>query len=74
MFTCEEVLNELSNFLDGEITRKLLDEIQEHLRGCRKCSMLMNTTRKTVTLICGHYVSELPQGISERLVQRLGVR
>jgi len=74
MITCEEVLRELSNYLDEELTPELRAQVQEHLRGCRNCTVLVNTTRKTLTLVADHFVSELPHGVSERLIERLGIR
>ena len=74
MITCEEVLRELSNYLDEELTLELRAQVQEHLRGCRNCKVLVNTTRKTLTLVADHLVTALPQGVSERLIERLGIR
>ena len=74
MITCEEVLRELSNYLDEELTSQLRAQVQEHLRMCRNCTVLVNTTRKTLTLVADNFVSELPHGVSERLIERLGIR
>ena len=74
MITCEEVLRELSNYLDEELTLELRAQILEHLRVCCNCTVLVNTTRTTLTLVADHFVSELPPGVSERLIERLGIR
>ncbi len=74
MITCEQVLRELSNYLDEEISSELRTEIQEHLRDCHNCTVLADTTRKTITLVAAKYVARLPQGVSERLIARLGIR
>lgn len=74
MITCEEVLRELSNYLDEELPSEVRAQIQQHLRSCRNCTVLVNTTRRTLTLVANHFVSELPLGVSERLIKRLGVR
>ena len=74
MITCEEIRRELSSYLDGEVAWELRNHIQQHLRLCHNCTVLMNTTRKTLTLIAGHCVSELPQGVPQRLMERLGIR
>ena len=71
MITCEDVLREISNYLDGEVTPKLLAKIEGHLRGCHGCTVLVNTTRKTLSLVAGNYFMELPPGITERLLERL---
>lgn len=73
MTTCEDVLQEISNYLDGEVLPELLAQIEEHLRACRNCTVLVNTTRKTLSLVADHYALELPAGITERLLERLGL-
>ena len=73
MITCEEVLREISNYLDEGLTSELRAQVQEHLRICRNCKVLVNTTRKTLTLVADHLVTALPQGVSERLIERLSI-
>lgn len=72
MIRCEDVLRELSNYIDVEVTEDLRRQIEEHLRACHNCTVLVDTTRKMLTLVADNYVSELPPGVSERLMARLG--
>lgn len=74
MITCEEVLRELSNFLDGEVSPALRAEIEEHLSACHNCTVLFDTTRKTLTLVSDTYFVELPVGLTERVLQRLSLQ
>jgi hypothetical protein len=67
MVTCAEVLRELSNFIDGNVDPKLRAEIENHLRGCRRCSVLLDSTRKTLKIVGDDRVFEVPVGYSERL-------
>lgn len=67
MVTCAEVLRELSNFIDGDVDHKLRAEIENHLRGCRRCSVLLDSTRKTLKIVGDDRVFEVPVGYSERL-------
>lgn len=71
MIRCEHVLQELSNFLDHEVAEALRREIEEHLRGCRNCTVLVDTTRMTLRLVAENQVFELPPGVAERLLARL---
>lgn len=74
MITCEEVLRELSNFLDGEVSATLRAEIEEHLNSCHNCTVLLDTTRKTLALVGEAYFVELPVGLTERLLERLSLQ
>jgi len=71
MVTCAQVLKELSNYIDEDIDPRLRAEIEEHLRGCRRCSVLLDSTRKTLRIVGDDRVFEIPVGYSERLHQFL---
>lgn len=67
MVTCEQLVKEVSNFLDDNVDAALRDEIIEHLRGCHRCSVLVDTTRKVIYVAGDDRVFELPIGFSRRL-------
>jgi anti-sigma factor RsiW len=75
--TCAQVLKELSNYIDEDVDPQLRSAIEEHLRGCRRCSVLLDSTRKTLRIVGDDRVFEVPAGYSERLHQfltsRLGI-
>ncbi len=74
MIRCEEILREISSYLDEEITSEMRVQIESHLCACRHCEVLVNTTKKTLTLVSDNSFLELPQGVSERLLDRLAKR
>ncbi len=49
--SCKTVLRELSNYLDGQVPASLRREIEKHLRLCRRCSILLDSTRKLLVLV-----------------------
>ena len=71
MIQCDEVLRELSNYLDREVSAELRRQIEEHLQACDNCTVLVNTTRKTLSLVANSAIFELPSGVSQRLMERL---
>ncbi len=69
--TCHDLLDGLSDYLDGEAPAALCTEIERHLAECNKCRIVVDTLRKTVTLY-----HQLPQPLMstqarERLYKRL---
>ena len=74
MIRCEDVLRELSNYLDGDVDPALRQELEAHLRGCKRCSVLTDSTRKALRIICDTRIIELPAGFSDRLRARLSSR
>lgn len=77
MVTCAQVLKELSNYIDEDVDPQLRAEIEKHLRGCRRCSVLLDSTRKTLRIVGDDRVFEVPAGYSERLhrflTKKLGI-
>lgn len=67
MVSCEHVLNELSNFIDGDIDPGLRAEIEIHLKMCRRCSVLQDSLRKMLVIVADERTFEIPIGYSERL-------
>jgi len=68
---CRELLGELSAFLDGEASAELCAEIQRHMAGCKKCRVVVDTLRKTVTLYQRLPQPEMPEQARERLYKVL---
>lgn len=77
MVTCAQVLKELSNYIDEDVDPQLRAEIEKHLRGCRRCSVLLDSTRKTLRIVGDDRVFEVPADYSERLhrflTKKLGI-
>lgn len=71
MIRCEDILREISELLDDEITAEMRIQIETHLCACRHCKVLVDTTKKTLTLVSTYSVLELPDGVSARLLERL---
>jgi anti-sigma factor (TIGR02949 family) len=68
---CEQVVRELSNYLDGEITAELRQRMEHHFRGCQRCSAVLDGTRNVVALIGDERSFTVPPGFGERLYSRL---
>ena len=67
MVSCEEVLNNLSDFIDDDIDGALRSEIEAHLKTCHRCSVLHDSLRKVLVIACDERTFEVPTGYSERL-------
>jgi predicted anti-sigma-YlaC factor YlaD len=67
---CRTLLAQLGDYIDGELEAALCTEIEHHLANCRDCRVLVDTTRKTVSLYQHHHRQhqvELPEEITNRL-------
>ena len=68
---CEEVWREVSNYLDGEVDATLRAAMDDHVRGCKRCTAVMDGTRNVIQLYGDERMLEVPLGFSQRLHRRL---
>ena len=68
---CEHVWQEISNYLDGGIDSALRAAMEEHIRGCKRCSAVLDGTRNVIELYGDERALEIPLGFSQRLHRRL---
>jgi hypothetical protein len=71
VINCEEVWREISNYLDGEVDAGMRTAMEEHFRGCKRCTSVLDGTRNVVQLYGDERMFELPLGFSHRLHRRL---
>jgi Putative zinc-finger len=64
---CRGVIRELSSYLDGELDRITLAEIELHLERCEDCRLVVDTTRKTIDIFCKAEPVPLPEDVRQRL-------
>ena len=67
MVSCKTIIANLSEYLDGDASPEMLQKMERHLRGCRRCSAVYDSTRKMLMITGDERVFELPAGFSERL-------
>ena len=67
MVSCKTIIANLSAYLDGDATPEMRQKIDRHLRGCRRCSAVYDSTRKMLVITGDERVIEVPAGFSERL-------
>jgi anti-sigma factor RsiW len=48
--TCKSLLGFLSDYVDGDLSEKLCQEIESHAAECENCRIVVDTLRKTISL------------------------
>ena len=71
MFSCEDVRAALGDYLDGDVSSDIRRELERHLAECRTCQVLYDTTRKTLRIVTDVGSFEVPEAVSERLINRI---
>ena len=69
--TCQEVWRELTNYMEGDVTAELREQIAQHLSMCAHCRAVYDGSRNVVQLLGNGKTFELPSGFSRRLYDRL---
>ena len=72
--SCEEVWREISNYLEDEISGDLRTRMEEHFKGCKHCTAVLDGTRNVVQLVGDARAFELPAGFSNRRYLKLNGR
>ncbi|MCE7870652.1 zf-HC2 domain-containing protein [bacterium CPR1] len=69
---CESLKESLLDFLEGELAPELCASLEQHLRECPECEVVVSTTRRTIRLYReGSLYVELPLEVRQRLTLRL---
>jgi len=68
---CKTLVIELESYLDEELDAALRASIEEHLMKCKKCRVIVNTTKKTIEIYCNSEPAPLPEDTRMRLHEAL---
>ena len=68
---CQELLGQLSGYVDGDLEAALCDELEAHLAECPNCQVMVDTVRKTITLYQTQRPAGLPSDVKDRLYKVL---
>jgi len=68
---CREVLDNLSDYIDGDGSDELRKAIERHISRCGRCRVIFDTTGKMLKIVTDVEPFEVPLGVSARLYARL---
>ena len=66
---CRQVVDKISEYLDGGLDPALMRELERHLEHCEDCRVVVDTTRKTIDVFSHAEPAPLPGDVRERLNQ-----
>ena len=71
---CEEVWQEVSNYIDNEVDAAQRAEMDAHAAGCKHCASLLEGTRNVVSLYGDERLFTLPAGYHRRVLGKVADR
>lgn len=74
MFSCAEFLSEFGDYLDGCASPEVKLCIEEHLRECKSCQVIIDSTAKTIRIVTESDSFALPADQIEPIVQDVMTR
>ena len=69
--SCQEVLANLSSYVDEECSAELRQLLEEHVAWCRRCRVVFDTTGRMLKIVRDAEPYEVPLAVSARLYARL---
>jgi anti-sigma factor RsiW len=64
---CQDVIRDLSNYIDDGLDADLMQELESHLEDCVDCRLVVDQTKKTIEIFCDSEPVELPSDVRNRL-------
>ncbi len=71
LLTCNQFLDELSEYLDESVQGELRQELEKHASECPNCWVMVDTTQKTLRIYKGLEPEPLPDQLRARLMRAL---
>jgi anti-sigma factor (TIGR02949 family) len=71
---CQEYLQQISDYIDGDLRPELCAKLEKHMSGCTNCTVVVNTLKRTIELYQVEEDStDLPEDAKKRLYSRLSL-
>ena len=67
---CRTLLEHLSEYLEEEAAASVRADLEAHLHECRSCTVIVETSRRTLRIVTDVGSFEIPQDRSERLLEK----
>ena len=75
LISCSDFMAEIGNYLEGEVAEEVRIQLENHLSHCQTCTVLVDSTRKTLKIVTDTTSFDLPEvafkPIAERIMARI---
>ena len=65
--SCRDYIQELNDYLDGELDSSLCEEIEQHIGQCTNCRIMVDSLKQTVTLCREGKEEPLPEVLEAKV-------
>jgi anti-sigma factor RsiW len=74
MGRCDDLIGNLSDYIDGELDAETCSELEKHLAGCKNCRLMVDSMKMTVKLCRDGVQQDLPPSLQKKLDAKLAER
>jgi predicted anti-sigma-YlaC factor YlaD len=74
MLTCAEFLAEFGDYLEDAVGPEVRVRLEEHLNECKTCTVIVDSTRKTIRIVTDSRCFALPEDKVEPIVKDVMAR
>ena len=71
MMTCDEIVDLLVDYLDGDLAKERVERLEDHLDHCPRCVEFLDDYRRTGSICRRALAVEMPQQLKSTLVDFL---
>jgi anti-sigma factor RsiW len=64
---CTDLLSQLTDYFDDQLSPELQEEVRAHTAGCQHCKVVLDTTHQTIEVYKGNELYEVSSELRERL-------
>lgn len=72
--TCQSFLDDLSDYIDGDVAEEIRVTFEAHLAKCPNCWVVFDETQRTVEIVQRLDCHPMPDKVKDRLMQTLSAK
>ncbi len=72
--TCQSFLDDLSDYIDGEVAEEIRVTFEAHLAKCPNCWVVFDETQRTVEIVKGFDCHPMSEKVKDRLMETLSAK
>lgn len=72
--TCQSFLDDLSEYIDGDLAAEFRVTFEAHLAKCPNCWVVLDETQKTVEIVQRFDCHPMPADVKDRLLEALSAK
>ncbi len=65
---------EIGNYLEGDVAEEIRVQLEHHLSHCQTCTVLLDTSRKTLRIVTDTGSFDLPEMVFKPIAQQIMAR